>query len=229
MKRACASHSTTFKDFLVVQISSVGPHPETQRLETISVQRQVNKDSVPFIQCFGFIPQFQIFSLSEADKTSQETRNNTPGRKQEVGMTCIIDNKTCMLAKHSGCIPLHVPLLPTPSIPHFIFWPLMGGSLHWGRERKINSSRSNPRAWSITHSSQQWAWCRAAARGGKSKEANTPRLRGEIAVGRPAPHWVIAHLSPAWNVRGNSCPSSKIQSAECSSGRLMDVSTGRAL
>lgn len=82
MNRACTSRSATFKDFLVVQTPSVGAHLETQRLEAIIVQRQVNKDSARFIQCFGFIRQFLIFSLSEADKTSQETRNNTLGRKK---------------------------------------------------------------------------------------------------------------------------------------------------
>lgn len=133
-----------------------------------------------------------------------------------VGKTQRLHSITCASASNSIYSPLHF-LAPD------------GWLTELGRERKINSSRSNPRAWSITHCSPQWAWCRAAARGGKSKEANTPRLRGEIAVGRPAPHWVIAHLSPAWNVRGNSCPSSKIQSAECSSGRLMDVSAGRAI
>lgn len=100
------------------------------------------------------------------------------------------------------------------------------------REKKINSGGSSPSAWSIAHppckgpDACRGAGARRAGRGGALKK---PRLRGEIAVGRSAPQWVIAHLSPRWSVRGNSCPSSRIQSAECSSGRLMDVSTGGAI
>lgn len=81
-------------------------------------------------------PLLRNFQRSASLKQTKHHKKREIAPRGENKQACIIDDKTCMLAKHSGCIPLHVPLLPTPSSPHFISWPLMGGSLHRrGRRR----------------------------------------------------------------------------------------------
>lgn len=141
-------------------------------------------------------------------------------------MACIIHKKMCTFANNSVCIPVHMAPLQTPSILHFISWPLMGGSLHEGR--RSTTAGSILMLWASLSQLNNGSNAERLHMEGKGKKENTPQHRGDscrTAGGLLGYHSLIAAVE--WP--GNSCPSSRIQSVEYTSGELMDVSTGRAI
>lgn len=116
MRAACAPHSTTLDPlwrYKFLQLERILKPCAMKQSACESIQTAFTSSGVS-----ALLRNFKCSASVKQIKTSHERRSSTPGRKQQVGMACIIDDKTCMLANtaaafHYMCLCFQLHLFPT--------------------------------------------------------------------------------------------------------------------